>query len=119
VAYRLKSGNTEAGPHRADVVVHIDGRRAEDEASRGQQKLVAAALILAQESVLSALHRGRGVLLVDDPAAELDAIALDRLLDVLSGVQSQLVFTGLTPIKLPSAMTAALFHVERGQLRAV
>lgn len=110
-------GHTEPGPHRADLLMHVDGHRVLDEASRGQQKLVAAALILAQENVVAANAAVRSVLLVDDPAAELDAAAFGRLLERLAAVRSQLLFTGLTP--LPQAQPMALFHVERGQVRAL
>jgi DNA replication and repair protein RecF len=39
---------TQVGPHRADLVIRLDGRPVRDLISRGQQKLVAAALLLAQ-----------------------------------------------------------------------
>jgi DNA replication and repair protein RecF len=110
-------GRTEPGPHRADLVLHVDGRRVHDEASRGQQKLVAAALILAQQSVLAGSEAARGVLLVDDPAAELDTGAFGRLLERLAGVRSQLLFTGLA--ELDKLAPISVFHVERGQVRAL
>jgi len=112
-------GHTEPGPHRADLVLHSDGRRVHDEASRGQQKLVAAALILAQESVLATADASRGVLLVDDPAAELDAAAFSRMLARLATVRSQLLFTGLTPLAADENEPTAVFHVERGRVRAL
>lgn len=114
-----QSGHTEVGPHRADVAIFVDGRKVENVASRGQQKLVAAALILGQETVLAKTEGRSGVLLVDDPAAELDRNALERLLDRLGGVESQLIFTGLAPIDLPSQMACARFHVERGRVDAL
>ena len=113
------SGHTEVGPHRADVTLQVDGHEVRNVASRGQQKLVAAALILAQETVLAVARGTRGVLLVDDPAAELDGGAVDRLLDRLAGVQSQVVFTGLTPRGLPARLSSALFHVEHGRVVAL
>jgi DNA replication and repair protein RecF len=113
------SGHTEVGPHRADIAVFVDGRKVETVASRGQQKLVVAALIRGQEQVLRAAHGGKGLLLVDDPAAELDRNALERLVDRLARVESQLIFTGLDPIELPSELSCARFHVERGQVRAL
>jgi DNA replication and repair protein RecF len=113
------SGHTEVGPHRADVTLHVDGHEVRNVASRGQQKLVVAALILAQETVLAGARGARGVLLVDDPAAELDSGAVDRLLDRLAQVQSQLIFTGLTPRELPARLSSALFHVERGRVAAL
>lgn len=113
------SGHTEVGPHRADISVNVDGRRVETVASRGQQKLVVAALILGQEQVLAADRGPNGLLLVDDPAAELDRDALERLIARLALVESQLIFTGLAPMELPPSLNCARFHVERGSVRAL
>jgi DNA replication and repair protein RecF len=110
-------GNTEAGPHRAEVVLRLDERRAQDEASRGQQKLMSAALILAQVAVEAVEHAGQSVLIVDDPAAELDAGSLARLLGALADLRTQLVFTALTPAALPIEAGSHVFHVERGEVR--
>jgi DNA replication and repair protein RecF len=111
-------GTTEVGPHRADLVLELDSRRVEDEASRGQQKLTAAALVLAQVAI-----GGQGgspnVLLVDDPAAELDSAALERLLGLLVETPAQLVLTGLSERQLAPEPGFPVFHVERGEVRAL
>ena len=112
-----QNGNTEPGPHRADIVLRLDERRVQDEASRGQQKLSAAALILAQVAVESAEHPLRSVLVVDDPAAELDAQSLGRLLAAIGDLPAQLLFTALSPIYLAPAAGFPRFHVERGEVR--
>jgi DNA replication and repair protein RecF len=112
-------GSTAAGPHRAELVLRLDGRRVQDEASRGQQKLTAAALILAQVAVESGLRPLRSLVLVDDPAAELDGDSLERLLAAMADVPAQLVFTALTPRHLPPLRDQPVFHVEQGQVRAV
>ncbi len=112
-------GHTEPGPHRADLVLQINGHRVQDDASRGQQKLVAAALVLAQESVVAALATSRSVLLVDDPAAELDRAAFERLLARLGTIRSQLFFTGLTPLVANNDAPTAVFHVEQGRVYAL
>jgi DNA replication and repair protein RecF len=112
-------GHTEPGPHRADLVVQLEGHRVHEVASRGQQKLVAAAMILAQQSVLRTTGSARGVLLVDDPAAELDRAAFSRLLEQLTTVHSQLLFTGLEPLAGGTDLPSAVFHVERGRVRAL
>jgi DNA replication and repair protein RecF len=113
------TGSTEVGPHRAELLLRLDDRRVQDEASRGQQKLVAAALVLAQVAVEGAIRPGRSVLVVDDPAAELDAWSLQRLLGALGRLDAQLVLTGLTPEHLPPEAGAPVFHVEHGGVRAV
>jgi DNA replication and repair protein RecF len=112
-----QNGSTEAGPHRAEIVLRLDERRVHDEASRGQQKLTAAALILAQVAVESMEQRPRSVLVVDDPAAELDAHSLQRLLAAMAELPAQLIFTALTPEHLAPDPGLPVFHVERGDVR--
>jgi DNA replication and repair protein RecF len=112
-------GSTAVGPHRAELLLRLDGRRVQDEASRGQQKLTAAALILAQVAVESALRPLRSLLVVDDPAAELDAGSLERLLAAMADLPAQVVFTALTPTHLPPDREQPVFHVEQGEVRAV
>jgi DNA replication and repair protein RecF len=114
-----QSGSTEPGPHRADIVLRIDERRVQDEASRGQQKLTAAALVLAQVAVESLERPLRSVLVVDDPVAELDGLSLERLLTALAGLPAQLIFTALTPTHLAPERDYPVFHVERGGVRTV
>lgn len=113
------TGNTEVGPHRAELALRLDDRRVQDEASRGQQKLVAAALVLGQVAVESAARPGRSVLVVDDPAAELDAWSLQRLLGSIAGLDAQLVFTALSASHLAPEAGCPVFHVEQGEVRAV
>ena len=111
-------GNTELGPHRADLEILQDAEAVHGQASRGQQKLAAASLILAQVSVFGRI-RGRSVLLVDDPAAELDGSALERLLTALDTVRAQLILTGLSTSQLAPRPGSAVFHVERGEVRGL
>lgn len=110
---------TQVGPHRADLSVALDEQTVREEASRGQQKLVAAALVLSQVRVFAEASGHGGVLLVDDPAAELDEQSFERLSSALDGVPAQLVLTGLSSAVLPPRPGAAVFHVERGSVRAV
>jgi DNA replication and repair protein RecF len=112
-----QTGSTEAGPHRAEVVLRLDERRVHDATSRGQQKLTAAALILAQVAVESMEQPPRSVLVVDDPAAELDARSLQRLLAAMAELPAQLIFTALTPEHLAPEPGHPVFHVEHGVVR--
>ena len=107
-------GATQAGPHRGDLSVSLDARGVREEVSRGQQKLVAAGLILAQIRVFAADRGYGGVLLVDDPAAELDKHALEGLMLVLDELPAQQVITGLSEHALPAPPGYPVFHVEPG-----
>jgi DNA replication and repair protein RecF len=114
-----QNGSTEVGPHRAELVLRLGEHRVQDEASRGQQKLTAAALILAQVAVETVDRPSRSVLVVDDPAAELDAQSLERLLAATTDLPAQLIFTALSPAHLAPPAGQPVFHVERGEAHAV
>jgi DNA replication and repair protein RecF len=113
----MRMGLTHAGPHRGDITVKVDGLVAKERVSRGQQKLLAAGLILAQLRVQEGKSPGTGALLLDDPAAELDGHRLGALLDVVRGLNSQLFVTSLQR-SLPGLGTpGAMFHVEHGDIQ--
>lgn len=113
----LQQGSTQAGPHRADLKIGYDDRQARRLVSRGQQKLLACAMILAAtETAQAALERPL-LLLLDDPAAELDAESLGRLMGRVAGLGCQVIATSLRPDTALFTQDAAVFHVERGCLR--
>lgn len=113
------SGNTHAGPHRADLSLDFDSGGVREIASRGQQKLVAAALVLAQVRLFEQRTGQRGTLLVDDASAELDRGSQDRLSAALADIESQQILTGLALESLSPEPGFPVFHVEQGRVRAV
>lgn len=113
-----RTGVTQVGPHRADLSVELGDRRARGRVSRGQQKLLAAALVLGQAEFLAPAWRGRGVLLVDDPAAELDSGRATRLLERIGTLPFQVFLTGLDAAPL-AALGGRRFHVKQGRVLAM
>jgi DNA replication and repair protein RecF len=109
-------GLTHGGPHRADVELRIKGRAAREVLSRGQQKLTAVAMIVSQLQLLRAQLGMRATLLLDDPAAELDAKNLARLFDELTALKCQMIATSLTPETALFQAPKATFHVEQGRV---
>lgn len=110
------TGATQSGPHRADISIRMGANRAQDRVSRGQQKVLAGALVLTQ---LAEYHRHTGrqaVLLADDLPAELDAAHLARFLELAQAGGNQLFVTAIRPETLPESLTAQarVFHVEHG-----
>lgn len=110
-------GSTQVGPHRADWQVLLEGIPVRQGASRGQQKLAAIALILAQLRLEPGEAGPVGTLLVDDPAAELDQERLGRVLEVLAETPGQQIVTGLEEAPLGRQDADRVFHVEQGTLR--
>jgi DNA replication and repair protein RecF len=109
---RLKA--TSQGAHRADLTFRIDGQPARDRVSRGQQKMLASALILAQVELRASIGTNRPCLLLDDPAAELDVDNLGRLLGVINEIPAQIVATSVTNSGLKGMKLGRMFHVEQG-----
>ena len=91
----LEMGATQVGPHRAELGIRLDGLPVKDRISRGQQKLLAAALLIAQIKLFPEESPVQPTLLLDDPAAELDDERLANLIREVSGPSVQLVVTTL------------------------
>lgn len=109
-------GNTQLGPHRADLRLSSGTRRARRLVSRGQEKLLACAMVLAATEAAQTALEQPVLLLLDDPAAELDSDSLQRLMRQVAALGCQVVATSLEPDERLFAAPAALFHVEHGRL---
>src|SRR6204780_900584 len=91
----LELGATQVGPHRAELGIRLDGMPVKDRISRGQQKLLAAALLIAQIKLFPEASPVQPTLLLDDPAAELDDERLANLIREVSSQAVQLIITTL------------------------
>ena len=110
---------THAGPHRADVAVRLHGRPARETLSRGQQKLVAAAMTVAQLRLLQEATQTTPTLLLDDPAAELDGERLERFIEQVMRLRCQLVVTSLHAESRLFGTPERTFRVEHGRVQPV
>lgn len=112
----LQQGSTQSGPHRGDLRLVYDERQARKLVSRGQQKLLACAMIIAAaQTAQSALERPL-LMLLDDPAAELDRDSLSRLMGRVRNLGCQVIATSLVPDAAIFGGEGAVFHVEHGAL---
>lgn len=110
----LERDSTQYGPHRADLNIAVDGRSIRYTMSRGEQKLLAAALVLAQARRQS--ETGRiPVLLLDDLGTEFDHHHFASVLGVAQGLRAQCWISGVEPLTL--AFPHSRFHVEHGRVR--
>jgi DNA replication and repair protein RecF len=107
---------TTVGPHRADVAIRIRGKPVREVLSRGQQKLAAVALTLCQLEYLREEHEVLPTLLLDDPSAELDRTRLDRFIERVKALETQLIVTALDRDFSLFGTPDAVFHVEQGRV---
>ena len=115
---RIK-GFTQFGPHRAELVIKVDGQSAQTGISRGQQKTLVALLRLAQAQQFTESTGRNCILLYDDLAAELDSIHREKILAVLANMKVQLFLTAIESEQIDISVwkNKKMFHVEQGQLK--
>ena len=111
-------GFTRFGVHRGDWSLTFAAAPRREHLSRGQEKLAALVMMLAQVEHFRQCTGSWPILLLDDLASELDADHLRRVLDWVfdSGVQAW-----MTGTQIPDALRArpeawSLFHVEQGRI---
>ncbi|MEP6547918.1 MAG: DNA replication/repair protein RecF [Gammaproteobacteria bacterium] len=114
----FESGATQVGPHRAELTIRLNELGVKDRISRGQQKLLAAALLMAQVKLFPQDSPVRPSLLLDDPAAELDDQRLTGLIDEVSSQSVQLIVTTLHPEFSQFGTPGLQYRIEDGKVRA-
>lgn len=117
-----RSGHTQCGPHRADLDLLIEGISARHFLSRGQQKLLICAMILAQGMLFASSANKGLVYLIDDLPAELDSQSREKLIALLLRQNTQIFITAIESAMISdlindkSDVPMKVFHVEHGCL---
>lgn len=119
-----KAGYTHIGPHRGGFRIRQNGIAVDACCSRGQLKLLVAALRLAQGELLAEQKGERCLYLIDDFAAELDEAHRALLIRCLVAIKSQVFITAtdgaFVSQVLPDIQAQGekykVFHVEHGKL---
>ena len=112
----IKSARTLSGSHRADLQIFFNDQLAQHSASRGQLKLIAIAMLLAQSRSIDPEDKRKGIIAIDDLAAELDGDNKQRLLGCLRGLQQQLILTTTQSELIPIFDDDRMFHVKHGNV---
>lgn len=115
----IKSARTLSGAHRADLQIYFNEQLAQHSASRGQLKLIAIALLLAQSRSIDPDKLRKGIIVIDDLAAELDGDNKQRLLDCLRGLEQQLLLTTTQSELISLVGQDRMFHVKHGNVTPV
>ncbi|EKE83366.1 DNA replication/repair protein RecF [Idiomarina xiamenensis] len=116
----LRYGHTTVGPHKAEFRLLANGEDARNLLSRGQLKLLVAALKLVQGNYFYEKTGRRCIYLVDDLAAELDAQNQVKFSDALMKTGSQVFVTSISAQGIMAGIDAGnakMFHVEHGKLK--
>jgi DNA replication and repair protein RecF len=112
-AEEARRGQTLVGPHRDDVSVELDGRDMRLFASRGQQRLLALALRLAEAGPVARAVGSSPVLLLDDALSELDPRVQVNVVRHIEGAGQ--VFLTTAEETIPAGR-AAWWQVREGEV---
>jgi len=120
----LASGNTQYGPHKAELRIRIGKYLAKDLLSRGQKKLLVNALYLAQTKILKQITQKDSLFIIDDFSSELDESNQALLIDTLRLQDNvQIILSCLHPDMIKPFIKeyngVAMFHVEQGEIKKV
>lgn len=88
-------GFTSAGPHRDDILLHLDGHPASDIASRGEMRSIMLAYKLLEIELQNEAFDRSPLVLLDDVFSELDARREQHLMHALSNYQTIITATDL------------------------
>lgn len=110
----LDRGASSDGPHRAEMELLCDKKPVRSVFSRGEQKVLSAALLFSQARLLSS-EGDRPVLLLDDLASEFDEEHFARVLNEAFESGCQVWLTGTS--EPPEGNDRKVFHVEQGTIR--
>ena len=113
----VKYGVTQWGPHRADIRFRVADRDAAKMLSRGQGKLLATSMKVAQVALLNAEQSRASLFLIDDVGAELDLEHSGRFFRLLREQDSQVISTSVQPMDRDYGFPDSeieMFHVEHG-----
>jgi DNA replication and repair protein RecF len=83
----LRRGVTLVGPHRDDLAIELDGIEVRAFGSRGQQRLIALALRLAEVLPVTEAVGTTPVLLLDDALSELDGRVRENVVREIQGAE--------------------------------
>lgn len=112
----LRNKNTQCGPHRADLKIKMGHQDAALAASRGQQKLLSACLLLAQINHSQHHTKRNCVVLLDDIRAELDVAHASELLTAIQALRCQVFITAIERQHIDARdwPKSKMFHVKQG-----
>ena len=118
-----RQASTTVGPHRAELQLKLAGRSSKHQISRGQQKILIAALLLAQAELIRQHTQRPPALLIDDFPAELGPAFQEVLLANLLEYPGQVFVTaieagGALSVVPKNTPKNAVFHVEHGAVSA-
>ena len=114
----IRSGFTNSGIHRDNLIILANGKSAAEVLSRGQLKRLSLGLIVASLRLVNSESNRPIILLIDDLHAEMDESAQEKVYSELLSIDLQLFITNIVD-RIPKPLRGKdfkMFHVEHGKI---
>ncbi|MFK7795206.1 MAG: DNA replication/repair protein RecF [Gammaproteobacteria bacterium] len=112
--------STQSGPHRGDLKIDWKGKTFSKTSSRGQQKVLAIALKLAQAKLLKHQYDKASIYLIDELPAELDSTRREIAFDILGNLDSQVIISAVSRESMRCLnKEVKWFHVKHSSVSSV
>jgi DNA replication and repair protein RecF len=113
----FRRGTTLVGPHRDDLLFHINGKEVQTYGSQGQQRTTALSLKLAEIELIGEEIGEYPLLLLDDVLSELDSNRQTQLIETFQDkVQTFITTTGVESVHLDKLRGLTMYHVSNGSV---
>lgn len=113
----LKSGCTSVGPHKDEMEILIEGKKARLFGSQGQQRSAALCLKLAEAAALKEFSGDSPIILLDDVMSELDDFRKNYLISKING--NQIFITNCDFEMSKKFKNGKLFEVNAGTVKEI
>lgn len=111
----IRYQSTQAGIHRDDIIIKINGKNTRLFASQGQQRSAIINIKLAEVKLLREISGDRAVILLDDVFSELDETRSKFLLKNLADYQT--IITATNTKSLENVSADKISYIKDGRIR--
>ena len=104
---------TLGGPHRADLLISVDGKAAKKYSSKGEEKQMSLSVSFGISRLIEKKTGARPILLIDELESGLDESALERISEYIKNLENQVLITTLEHHKIKEILGGKTIHPKQ------
>lgn len=112
----IKRGYTSVGPHRDDLLFHINDKESKKFGSQGQVRTTALSLKLSEITIIKKILNDDPILILDDVLSELDHVRQNQLISYISDIQTFITTTEINSILEEHIKDANIINIKEGSI---
>ncbi|MDA7596645.1 DNA replication and repair protein RecF [Gammaproteobacteria bacterium] len=109
----MAARRTLGGPHRADLLISLDGKVAKEYSSKGEEKQMSLSISFGISRLIEKKTGARPILLIDELESGLDEAALERISEYIKSLKNQLLITTLEHHKIKEILDGKTIHPKQ------